>query len=261
MNGPSQHLDDAIWDIVRLSRTDPERIAAYEHATNCEPCRVQLREAEELHALLDRVDIPLLSVLALEQAKKAVLARVAKEATSVANLSLVCGVVVFSLILFTARHVLRDPQLWLQGLGLFFAAMMLFAFAKNHLQWVGISNLALSMVFVAMTAHPAGPSVNHAFSCMMTELLAAVFPMVVMIGFVVRRHQNLPQSSFIAAATLGAVVGQAGLHVTCPLSLMHAHAWHSHVMGVAIATMIGSIGASTTKYWLKLTVKSPPISF
>jgi hypothetical protein len=80
---------------------------------------------------------------------------------------------------------------------------------------------------------------------MLVEMLAGLAPLVAVAGLAWRVRRPVPAPVFAAIAALGALVGQAAIHLDCPADRLHIHAAF-HVAGVLGALALGA-AASTVE--------------
>jgi hypothetical protein len=75
--------------------------------------------------------------------------------------------------------------------------------------------------------------------CILIELIAASLPLATTAFLVFRGRVASGAWRFAAAAGLGALAGQAALHLTCPVATANKHLFAFHCGGILLAALMG----------------------
>jgi predicted anti-sigma-YlaC factor YlaD len=108
---------------------------------------------------------------------------------------------------------------------------------------VAIATVLLASValLAAVSPVPGGPvPFAAAYMCLVKEVLAGLLPLASVMVLVWRARTPLSPAGYAVAAGLGALVGQASLHLTCPEVGMRTHLLAFHTGGVALAMLLGA---------------------
>lgn len=233
-----EHFGDEAPGLAALHPRDPALLAAREHASGCAECARALREAERLHAVLERWQPAPLPAGALERVSVAVLSELRREARrrTLAAVAAVCG----SALIFTGLARSRSAATgdWaragvLAGLAIALAA----AAVGRPLLVAGVAVVAaLAAGLVSGEAPLAGVSGLH---CLATEL-AAAGAVAGAAWLAVRRSSTPARPALSALAATGALAGDAALQVTCGAQSELPHLLAFHVGGVLLAAAIAA---------------------
>lgn len=220
--------------LAALRSDDPERIAAWSHASGCPGCARALREAERLQTLLATFEPAPLPAGAAERTSRAIVAELRREAGrwTLASIAAICA----SMLLFVgfARIRSRSAEDWAMAVVLGALAVVVAAFARRRpLLLVGVTVAAALSVGLASGRTPlAGAPGVH---CLATELAAAA-AVVGAVWLAVRGGTTSPaRSAIAAAAAAGALAGDAALQITCGAQDEVPHLLAFHVGGVLLA--------------------------
>lgn len=231
--------------LAALAPTDPERVAAWEHARSCAGCAAALREGEALLQLID-AGLPAadLSPATLRRLETAVMTAIEAEATAdglprwrPALAAVVLGTFLL-LTLLSRNRAMDPPSLWAAAIAAILAAAVAGFARKGVSPAVGLGLGSLIFALWAGTGTGLIPLVG--LKCLAIELAAAAVPFAIAAlsrGALPRPASPGPAAAVAAAAALG---GQAALHLTCPAAHQLPHLLAFHVMGVALAALIGA---------------------
>ncbi len=199
----AEHVEDRAAGLAALPPDDPERVAAYGHAAECEPCREALAEAEELMALLDEAPPPPgPSPEVLRRAMDAVLAEMGP------------GV--------PARVARERPRR-----------------ARSALP--ALAAIAMSVLFVALDASGPGLAAKLGLHCLLVELVWGAVP-AGLGAFYLRQRREPPVPAAIASlAAWGALGGQAYLHFRCGAAHETPHLVVFHLGGVLLSALLALV--------------------
>jgi hypothetical protein len=235
--------------LAALPKTDRERELALEHARGCAACAEALAEGERIMAMIDalpplpepvnaalkRASEPILGELEARRAQRDAPSLRARNALIWAS-SIIGG---WCVALALAKHRAEDRASWL------WSALIL---AASVLGLGGIMSFDAPVTAAAVVASGLFSSVLGrggmlfpaiGVKCVLIELIAASLPLAVTAFLVVRRSVVGGAWRFSAAAALGALAGQAGLHLTCPVSAVRPHLLVFHTGGVLLAALVG----------------------
>jgi hypothetical protein len=264
--------------LCTLPPDDPEHQQALAHARSCRECEQALSEGRRLLALLARDPAPAPpSAEAMARVSGAVLAELAREtaapsvgtarapaAASAARpparrarlASLVAPLFVlasFGLLVAVGHRHHDDRDSWMEAL-LLAVASAVFAVTATLRGRLAMAVVAAGSALFALGvgAGAAGLAPSVGVHCVLTELLAAVLPLGLTLVLALRGAGGLGGTAasggqggpppgpalFGAVAGVGALAGQAGLHLCCPVrSLAHLTAFHAG--GVLLAMLVG----------------------
>jgi hypothetical protein len=226
--------------LAALRSDDPERVAAWSHASDCPGCASALREAERLQALIAGSEPAPLPVGAAERAALAIVAELRREARRRALGSIAAICVSMLLLVGFARSRSRSSADWAMAGVLGGLAIVVAALARRRpLLVVGVTVLAALAAGLASGQTPlAGAPGVH---CLATELASAAV-VVGAVWLAVRGGTTSPaRSAIAAAAAAGALAGDAALQVTCGAQDQVPHLLAFHVGGVLLAAAAASL--------------------
>jgi hypothetical protein len=233
--------------LVALPRDDSERASADAHARGCPACARALAEARALLRLVDRHGAP-------AAPSPAVLRRTADRV--VADLrgggaprvwAAIATIAGFVLVALLARDRFTDPAtLAIATLGAVAAAAGA-AMLPLH-RWTGVAiALVASALFAAALGERGEPLAMGGMTCLALELMAASLPLATTAVLVWRRRASAGPLVFSCVAAVGALAGQAGLHITCEARFDAPHLLAFHVGGVALAALAGWLVSLTLR--------------
>jgi len=250
---PLSHFDDMAAGIASLPEDDPERAGARLHAATCPRCANALREAEQLMMLLDEappLEAP--SPETLDRVARAVLAQM----DAAPKFAVVAGEVrarrawvvpvpalaaAWAVLLLLARSQATDTENWMVSAVVLLCALGLVALALRTGTVALVLALGASLGLSFGTGNSDGFELLHGVKCVVTELVAAAAPYAALF-FTVMRGQAVSVRSCAAVAAAGALGGQAALHITCPELAHTPHLIATHVAGVVLAALLGTLG-------------------
>ena len=235
--------------LLSLPPNDPERAAADKHAATCPECAAALRDGASVWRLLDSnvggagaLEGP--SEPALRKASQAVLA----EFDSAPSLSLPDRALIAAAVLAGGGLLWAFERRTIAGLSSLTELVMPVVLAALAARLVMLCSerprLALgalltlsALILVGDLGAPVGAV--EAAGCMGLELLAALVPLATA-AVVVGRRPGAGPIVYATAASAGAIVAEASLHLLCPHHTL-AHIAVVHFGGVLVATMIGAL--------------------
>jgi hypothetical protein len=226
--------------LVALPIDDPERVAAWSHASGCAECARALREAERLQTLIAGWGPGRLPVGALERAGRDIVVDLRREARrrALASIAAVCIAVLVFVVL--ARNRSGSTEDWSRAAVLGGFAIFLAAFARRcPLLVVGMTMLAALAAGIVSGGTPlAGAPGVH---CLATEAASAAM-VVGAVWLVIRGGTTSPaRSAIAAAAAAGALAGDAALQISCGAQAEVPHLLAFHVGGVLLAAAGASL--------------------
>jgi hypothetical protein len=221
--------------LASLRPDDPERVAAWSHASGCAECARALKEAARLQTLIAEWEPAPLPADALERTSREIHARLRREARRrlLGSVAAACA----SVVLFVGSAQSRSSRLadWAIAAALWaFAVVLAAAASRKPLLVTGLAVLAAvaaSLVFGA----PGPLAASLGLECLATEVGAAAI-VVGAVWLALRGGTASPPRSAIAAvAAAGALAGDAALQITCAAHAAVPHLLAFHVGGVALA--------------------------
>jgi hypothetical protein len=243
----SDHVADRAGFIAALSRNDPERRAAEEHAQSCASCREALEEGAQLVAVLkETVPLDPPTPAAVARAAAAIEKETAEEMKALRRLVGLCtGALVVSWLfqlMVGGGWVLNAKQLTVSlGVLAVAAASLNLLWGRERLAVVAI--LAVSALLAYGAGTSAGLEPHIGIRCWFRELWAAVIPWaVVQVG---ARRAGIPLGRWnvTVVASAGALAAHAGQHLACQVPHSEAHLFVFHFSAVVLATLLGAVSA------------------
>jgi len=235
--------------LASLPEDDAERRAAFAHAEGCRDCARALAEGTKLAELLLKakpLEAP--SPEALARASREIQAELAAESRRLRARrpgAIAAGVVVgFLVVVAMARHRAGDGRSLAAAFALAAAATLLATLAPRRHRLLIALIAGASLIFAAITGEGGSLAPGIGVHCVLAELAAAVFPLV--IAFVLTRRAREVSGGglfFATVAAAGALAGHAGLHLTCPVRFEAPHLYAFHTGGVILAAAVGFLAA------------------
>ena len=221
--------------LAALPAGDPERQAAEAHAQTCEGCRAELASAQRVMALLDRMPAP-------EPPSAEVLARVRAQIVREPRMmvrALPFGVVAAFALLAATMHLRAGEDDWIQALVLAAAAALfgITAALRGRLA-IAVAVIGSALFAFTFAAGSGAADATTGMHCMLMEMIAAAIPLAVTVALVASKKAAGGPAMFGAAAAVGALAGQAALHLACPVR-SQSHLLAFHTGGVAVAILVG----------------------
>jgi predicted anti-sigma-YlaC factor YlaD len=243
---PCDTLQAQAASLAALPATDPERIAAERHASDCEGCRQALDEGRRLLALLESLPEPAPpSPEVLRRAAEPILKDLRRPphplrwGNAIWNALPTIAVVATWVTLLARQH---GVVVGLIGFVAFAAVR-----AAGGLGWLSTALIVATSLGLAASeglhglTGPLGGAM--AFNCARLELVAAIFPLAAAL-LAPRITGRAPSAATCAAAAAaGALVGQGALHVLCPLNSSAPHILAFHVGSVLLAAGAGALAS------------------
>jgi hypothetical protein len=203
----SGHIDDLAGGLAASPESDPDRVAAYEHARTCRRCADALAQAEQLLTLLRTMPRPAgPSEEALERAFRAVTGEMTSANEPEKNRS--------------------NPVA-----------------AKWPFLGAALAALAVSLLISKLEARGPALAWKIGVECLLIELVTATAALVFVGRALRRRHSMAVPHVFTAVAAWGALTAQLYLQFRCPMSHEGPHVLLFHFGGVLLATALGGVVA------------------
>jgi hypothetical protein len=224
--------------IAALSRGDPEREAAFDHARGCAGCAAALRAGERLISMLDALPPePAPSAAVLRRAASPVLESLPPVRPALALPVVAAATSV--LVVLTARILSGEPRDWVAAVALAVAAAGLAVLAPRH-GLGAVAAIALSFL-VAFAGSGPGPIVplHEGVRCASIELAAAAA--TVAVALALSRGDGLRPGRLAAVAAAGALAAQAALEVACKWCDVSMHVLVFHAGTVVVAALGGAL--------------------
>lgn len=233
--------------LAALPETDPERELAFEHARGCAACAEALAEGQRTIALIDGLPpLPQPTELALKRASEPILWELDARRLTDARLRLGTAVIWagsivagWSVALALAKHRADDRASWFWSAVILFASVFGIGGILRLDALATAAAVAISGIFSSMLGREGMLFPAIGIKCVLIELIAASLPLATTAFLVVRRRVAADAWRFSAAAALGALAGQAALHLTCPVSDARPHLVTFHIGGVFLAALMG----------------------
>jgi hypothetical protein len=227
--------------LAALPPEDPERIAAWAHASGCAGCARALREAERLQALVTAWEPPPRAAGSLERASLAIIADLRREAQRrmIASIAAVCLALGVFVGFARDRSRLAEDWVWAAVLG---ALAIALAAAARRRALLVVAAAVLAAVTAAVVARRPGPlAAGVGVDCLTMELASAAM-VVAAVWLAIRGGTTSPaRSAVAAAAAAGALAGDAALQVACAARDAIPHLLAFHVGGVLLAVVGASL--------------------
>ncbi len=235
--------------LAALGKTDPERELAFEHARSCATCAETLAEGERTIALVDGLPPPPPPTeLALKRASEPILrelearraqfadARMRPRTAFIWASSIIAG---WCVALALAKHRAEDRASWFWSALILSASVLGIGGIVRFDAPVTAAAVAISGIFSSILGREGMLFPAIGIKCVLIELIAASLPLATTAFLVVRRRAISGPWRFSAAAALGALAGQAALHLTCPVAAVRPHLLTFHTGGVFLAALMG----------------------
>lgn len=248
--------------LAALPDYDPERRAAFDHATKCFPCGRALRESARMMEMLERAVLPPPSPEVLQRAAAPILADFDTSAPGVQSVqsapvravpgpswAMVLPAVVAGgavALWLTGRGAVVPGRSYPLALGLAMVAIVAAALSRQAHARAGAAAiggmLVVSLATSLLTA--TGNSLQAGFACLSMELAVAAIPVGATV--ILARAKGIvgPPGYYMMAAAAGALAGQAVLELRCPASsLFHLLGFHTGgvLMAIGIAGLIARL--------------------
>ncbi len=235
--------------LASLPEADSERMLAVEHARGCSACAQALTEGERVIAMIDQLpQPPPPSRWALQRASEGILRELEGKSLLPSPVRTGApkrfGVAVpifagWAAAVLLAKHRALDRSSWLWSLALLSTALSGLAGIMRFDAAVSAAAIGISAAFSGLIGSDGMLSPALGVKCVLIELFAASLPLATSAFLVATgRAANAPWR-LPASAALGALAGQAGLHLTCPARTASPHLLAFHTGGVFLAAMLG----------------------
>jgi hypothetical protein len=227
--------------LAALPASDPERAAAWSHASGCVGCARALREAERLQALIAGWEPAPLPPSALARASLAIRDELQREARrrTIGSVAAACAALVLAVGLARTRSPAAGD--WAVAAAVGALAVALAATARRRPLLVTAA-AALAALSAALVLGGPGPlAASEGLRCLATEL-ASAGAVVGAAWLALRGGTTSPaRSAIAAAAAAGALAGDAALQITCEAHGAAPHLLAFHVGGVILAAAGASL--------------------
>jgi len=239
----TDHVADQAGVLATLSRADPERKQADEHARSCAPCRQALEEGVRLMALLRRTlptterEPPTWPMPGVRAGKSApeIARRLAWATTG--------AVVLAWLFQLTVGGGFRlDLDCALVSLVVLAVAVGCVTLLRGNARLAVATVVVTSGLFAYLSGATVGLDAGIGIRCAFRELWAAGLTWIVVwaVGRRVGVTFDGPKTTAIVAA--GALAAHAGQHLACAVPHSDAHLLIFHFGGVVLATLLAALG-------------------
>jgi hypothetical protein len=242
--------------LASLPSDAPERRAAFEHARTCTVCAAALAEGETLmHLLAEALPLKAPQPEDLSRAKAEILAELSAEAWPAARdlatappprskpfeaAAAVMTAVTAAYLLATALGTkLPSDGRATVSLALALAAVLAGGVAILIGTFLPLIPVA-SFVASGLAAGSGGLELATGLRCLAIEGVLSLLPLTLAALMAWRAPLAHPSRTLMAAASGGALAGQAALHVLCHSQQSHAHLFVFHTGGVLVALALGA---------------------
>jgi hypothetical protein len=240
----SDHVADQAGFLAALSKSDPERKLAEQHAQSCAPCREALDEGARLVILLRRAlpatgREPLTRPQAVGRASTnaALIARRLGWATA--------GAVVlawfFQLTVGGGFRLSLDCAL--VSLAVLAVAVGCVTLLRRNDRLAVATVVVTSGLFAYLSGSATGLAAGVGIRCTFRELWAAGLTWLVAWTLGRRAGVTLDRSKTTAIVAAGALAAHAGQHLACAVPHSDAHLLVFHFGGVLLATLLAALAA------------------
>jgi hypothetical protein len=244
----TRHIADRAGFLASLSKNDPERRAAEDHAIACGTCREALEEGARLMSLLrEAVPVAGPTPAVLAHAAEAIGREIHDERRTARRFRLlVAGAVglawLFQLMVGSG-FVMQARQLAgsLAALGAAIASVTLL---RGRERWALPTIVATSGVFAFLAATSTGLDAGIGIRCSFREIWAAGVTWVVVLLAGRRWGVALDRWNLAGVAAAGALAAHAGQHIACEVPHSDAHVFAFHFSVVLVVAAIGAISAA-----------------
>jgi len=240
--------------LAALPKEDPVRRLAFDHARGCPACEAALAEGERTIALVDQLPLPPPPTeFALKQASGPILRELEAQsgpsgrrtnlgATLIWGTSIVAG---WCVAVTLAKHRAEERASWLWSVAILCVSLFGLGGIIRFPAPVTASAVAISGVLSSILGRDGGFFPAVGVKCVAIELIAASLPLMSTAMLALRGREFPGTWRFSATAALGALAGQAGLHLTCPVASARPHLLAFHTGGILLATLLGVAVATT----------------
>jgi len=235
--------------LAALPETDPERRLAFEHGRGCAACARALAEGERTMALVDGLPpLPMPTEVSLKRASEPILRELEAGRARPADPGLRAGpallwassiVAGWCVALALAKHRAEDRASWLWSALILAASLLGIGGIMRFDAPVTAAAVVVSGIFSSVLGREGMLFPAIGVKCVLIELIAASLPVATTAFLLVSRRAVGGAWRFSAAAALGALAGQAALHLTCPVSGVRPHLLAFHTGGVFLAAFVG----------------------
>lgn len=238
------HLsDEDVPGLAALAAGDPERDAAYAHASACPRCARALDRSQVMLGLLDALPPPPAPpAMVMQRIAGPILDQLAARVVPWRVLAGLLAAIWLSLVLL-AKHRAGGSLAWAESLVLVAVAVTCVGAARRVGGTAILLVLGVSALFVAISIEGGALAPHKGMACLLTEVGAAVLPFFVAARVLAARGRAHSPVPLVVAAGGGALVAQAALHLTCPERTAGLHLAVFHLGGVALALAAAALAA------------------
>jgi hypothetical protein len=231
--------------LMSLPNDDAERAAAETHAKACSGCAAALREGRAVMRLLEVVPAPPdPSAESLARARAAVLAEIAAEGGARIPTwpTILAVLAAFGGVLALAKEAQPFGRGYYEAFSLLAATLAIAALSRNaRTLWMTSLGALLASAGFSLIAGAGSELFGvYGLRCLAVELFASALPLGLATIAAFRGTVPATPLHFATVAALGALAGQAALHVTCRAGAQLPHLLVTHTLGVAAAALLGA---------------------
>jgi hypothetical protein len=236
----SAHIRSSAAALAALPPSDPERLAAEQHAAGCPGCAAALRQAEAFHEKLGEKlgagDPPPLPAGLAARASGAIVADLKREGRRRALAAVIGAAGALGLALWLLPHYPLHPEvdaIWAATIG--GGALILAALSRRWAPAVVIAALVTGVVVAMAEGRTALVAPDAGWQCLLIEVLCAAAAVAAVRLALLGSATALGRRAAAAAAAAGALAGDAALEILCAARVGLPHALLFHLGGLALA--------------------------
>jgi hypothetical protein len=245
----SDHIADRAAFVAALTKDDPERASAEEHARSCTACQAARDEGMRLVTMLEEaLPLPPPTAEALARAAQAIELETSNERRSRrwVKWAIGAGVVgswAFQIACGIGLPMDLAPATVVVSVGVVALSIAMVLLLRRQRELAVGALIATSGLLVYVAQSVPGLEPGFGIHCTLYELTAAAIPWVVAIVAARRAGIALSRWNLSAVAAGGALASQAAQHITCPVHHADAHLLVFHLGGVMLAALLGAVGS------------------
>jgi hypothetical protein len=250
----TEHIEDQAGFIGALSKDDPERVQAEQHAGSCPSCRAALDEGIRLSDVLKRTPaFPPVPSETLTRLARAVRPDLAAAASARHMSWATAGALVvawfFQITVGSGFDI--DLRCLLVSLGVLAVAIASVTLLRNRGRTAALVIVATSGIFAYLSGTASGLDAGIGIRCAVRELWAAAIVWAIVVPAAWRERMALDRWHVVAVAGAGGLAAHAGQHLACEMPHSDLHLLIFHFGAVVLAALFGAAAARPTVTWLR----------
>jgi hypothetical protein len=253
----TDHIADRAGFLAALTKDDPERKSAEEHARSCAPCQEALEEGSRFMGIL-RQALPIPSSLTepastlsrtafdlsppVPDTSRSALGLSWNEASRRLLWTTVGAVIVAWLFQLTVGGGFQmDRECLVVSLGILAVAIASVTVMRGKEPLAVVTVVATSGLFAFLSGTAAGLAPGIGIRCTFRELWAAAITWAIVVTIGRRHGVTFSRWNVTAIAAAGALAAHAGQHLACAVPHSDAHLLVFHFGGVLVATVLAAM--------------------